>query len=151
MVAQPVSGRVRILTRACLWGRTHSLLGSPGGTVVKNPSANAGDVSSIPGSGRSPGGGNGNPLQYSHPKNPKSRGAWCATVHGVTKSRTQLNDWAHTHTDSTPLHQGYDNASFIKSQLLNLEHKNQIVLSAWAKATKIGNQITLGLLGKKKL
>ena len=70
---------------------------------------------------------------------------------GHKESDTTERLSTHTHTDSTPLHQGYDNASFIRSQLLNLEHKNQIVLSAWAKATKIGNQITLGLLGKKKL
>ena len=55
--------------------------------------ANAGelkDVSSIPGSGRSPGGGHGNPLQYSYVKNPMDRGVWPATVHRVAKSRTQL-------------------------------------------------------------
>ena len=59
--------------------------------VVKNPLANAGevrDVGSIPGLGRSPGGGLSNPLQYSCLKNPMDRGAWWATVHGVTKSWT---------------------------------------------------------------
>ena len=60
----------------------------PGSSMVKNPSANAGDVSLIPGSGRSPGGGNGNPLQYSCLENPMDRGAWWATVHGVGKSQT---------------------------------------------------------------
>ena len=59
------------------------LLGFPGGSVVKNPPANAGDPGSIPGPGRSPGEGNGNPLQYSCPGSPKDRGAWWATVHGV--------------------------------------------------------------------
>ena len=61
--------------------------------VVKNPPANAGDVrdvGSIPGSGRSPGEGNGNLLQYSCLENTMDRGAWQATVHGVTKSWTQL-------------------------------------------------------------
>ena len=53
--------------------------------VVKNPPAIAGDTGSIPGSGRSPGGGNGNPLQYSCLENPLDRGAWWATVHGITK------------------------------------------------------------------
>ena len=53
----------------------------PGGSVVKNPPANAGDVGSIPGSGRSSR-GNGNPLQYSCLENSMDRGAWCATVHG---------------------------------------------------------------------
>ena len=57
--------------------------------VVKNPPADAGDirdVGSIPGPERSPGGGNGNPLQYSYLENPMDRGAWWATVHGVTQS-----------------------------------------------------------------
>ena len=61
--------------------------------VVRNPPANAGDVGHeglVPGSGRLPGGGHGNPLQYSCPENPMDRGAWWATVHGVTKSQTQL-------------------------------------------------------------
>ena len=66
--------------------------GFPGGTVVKNPPANAGDVGLIPGSGRSPGGGNGNPLQYSCLENPMERGAWRATVYGVAKSQTQLSN-----------------------------------------------------------
>ena len=55
-------------------------------SVVKNPSANAGDSGSIPGSGISPGEGNGNPLQYSCLENSMKREAWWATVHGVTKS-----------------------------------------------------------------
>ena len=63
----------------------------PGGSMVKNPPANAGDVGSIPGTGRSPGGGNGKPLQYSCLENPMDRGAWQATVPGVTKSKTRLS------------------------------------------------------------
>ena len=61
--------------------------------MVKNPPANvgaAGDVVSIPGSGRSPGGGHGNPLQYFHWD--MDRGAWQGTLHGVIKSHTQLSD-----------------------------------------------------------
>ena len=60
---------------------------------VKNLSANAGDVvdmGSVPGSGRSPGGGHGNPLQYSCLQNPMAKGTWWATVHRVAKSWTQL-------------------------------------------------------------
>ena len=57
----------------------------PGSSVVKNLPANAGDTGSIPGSGRSFGEGNGNPFQYSWLGNPADRGAWQATVHGVTK------------------------------------------------------------------
>ena len=61
--------------------------------VVKNLPANAGDVRdavSIPGLGRSPGGGHGNPLQYSCLENPVDQGAWLATVHGVVWSKAQL-------------------------------------------------------------
>ena len=60
----------------------------PGGSVVKNLPANAGDVVSIPGSGRSPGEGNGNPLQYSCLENTTNREAWWARVQGITKSGT---------------------------------------------------------------
>ena len=63
----------------------------PGGTVVKNPLANAGDARNmglIPGSGRSHGEGNGNPLQYSCLENSMNRGAWQATVYEVAKNRT---------------------------------------------------------------
>ena len=65
--------------------------------MVKNLLTNArctGDMGSIPESGRCPGGGNGNPLQYYCLKNPVDRGTWWATVHGVTESQTQLS----THT-----------------------------------------------------
>ena len=58
--------------------------------VVMNPPANAGNMGSIPGSGRSPGEGNGNPLQYSCLGNPMDRGVWQATVHRVAKIRTRL-------------------------------------------------------------
>ena len=53
---------------------------------------NAGDERLIPGLGRSPGGGNGNPLQYSCLENPTDRGAWQVIIFGVAKSRTRLND-----------------------------------------------------------
>ena len=69
--------------------------------MVKNPPANTGDTKDmglIPGSGRSHGEGNGNPLQYSCLKNSMDRGLWQATVHGVAKSQTQLNTHTHTHT-----------------------------------------------------
>ena len=59
--------------------------GFPGGSVVKNLPANAGDTGLIPGSGSPPGGGNGNPLQYSCLENPIDRGIWRATVYGATK------------------------------------------------------------------
>ena len=64
---------------------------------VKASACNAGDLGSIPGSGRSPGEGNGNPLQYSCLENPMDRGAWWAIVHGVAKSRTRLSDFTSLH------------------------------------------------------
>ena len=66
--------------------------------MVKNPPANAGDVDSIPGSGRVPGVGNGNPLQYPCLENSLNRGDWQVIVHGVTKSQTRLSTHTHTHT-----------------------------------------------------
>ena len=63
-------------------------MGFPGSTVVKNLHTSAGDVGSIPGSGRASGGGNGNPLQCSCLGNPMDRGARWATVHGITESDT---------------------------------------------------------------
>ena len=71
----------------------------PDGSVVKNPPASIGDVGLIPGSGRFPGEGNDNPLQYSCLGNPLDRGAWWATVQGVTKNRTRLKDCAHSNAD----------------------------------------------------
>ena len=78
---------------------TRSSTGFPGGTVVKSPltkTGNGRDIGSIPGLGRCPGIGNGNPLQYYCLENSMDRGAWQATVHGVAKSRTLLNEYIHT-------------------------------------------------------
>ena len=72
--------------------------------VVKNPPANAGDTrgaGSIPGLGRSPRGGNGNPLQYFCLENSLGRGPRWATIHGATKSQTSLSNWAHTYISIT--------------------------------------------------
>ena len=79
------------IPKSCL--NVGSIFGFPGGAVVKNQPVNTGNVTdagSIPWSGRSPGEGNGNPLQYSFLKNPMDRRAWWAAVHKVTKSWTQL-------------------------------------------------------------
>ena len=73
--------------------------GFPGGSVVKNPPANARDASLIPGWKRSPGEENGNPLQYSCLGNPMDRGAWWAKVHGVAKSQARLSTHARTQTN----------------------------------------------------
>ena len=63
-------------------------MGFPGGSVVKNPPASAGAMGWIPGSGKSPGKGNGNPLHYPCLGNPMDRGAWEATAHQVMTSHT---------------------------------------------------------------
>ena len=70
----------------------------PGGSDGKASAYNMGDLGSIPGSGRSPGEGNGSPLPYFCLENPMVGGAWWATVHGVAKSRTQLSDFTFTFT-----------------------------------------------------
>ena len=80
-----------------------NLLGFPGGSEVKASACNVEDLGSIPGLGRSPGEGNGNPLQYSCLVNPMDGGAWWATVHGVAKSRTRLSDFTFTFIDSDVL------------------------------------------------
>ena len=67
--------------------------GFPGGSDGKASTHNVGDLDSIPGLGRSPGEGNGNPLQYSCLENSMDRGAWWVAVHGVAKSRTRLSDF----------------------------------------------------------
>ena len=66
------------------------------GSDGKVSACNVGDLGSIPGSGRSPGEGNGNPLQYSYLENSMDGGTWWATVHGVTKNQTWLNDFTLT-------------------------------------------------------
>ena len=66
-------------------------MGVPGNSDRKESAYDEGDLGSIPGSGRPPGEGNGNPRQYSGLENPMDRGAWRATVHGVSKRRTRLS------------------------------------------------------------
>ena len=83
-----VHGVAKSQTRLSNWTESVKLFTEhnvSGGPVVKNPPANTGDMGSIPGSGRSPGEGNGNPLQYSCQGHPMDRGAWQATVHRVTR------------------------------------------------------------------
>ena len=70
-------------------------MGFPGSSDGKEFACSVGDPALIPGSGRSPEEGNGNPVQYSCLENPLDRGAWRATVHEVTKSRTRLSDFTH--------------------------------------------------------
>ena len=87
-------GGEKTWTRLSDWTTALST-GFPGGSVVRNLPGNAwatGDSGPLPGSGRSPGGGSGNLLQYSCLGNPRDRGAWWATVRGAAKSQTRLND-----------------------------------------------------------
>ena len=74
---------VKIVAQSCF----------PGGSDGKESACNAGDPGSIPGLGKSPGEGNGNPPQYCCLENSMDRGAWCATVLGAAKTRTQLSDF----------------------------------------------------------
>ena len=67
-------------------------MGFPGGSDSKEPACNEGDPGLIPGLGRSPGEGNGYPLQYSFLENSMDRGAWRARVHGISDRQTQLSD-----------------------------------------------------------
>ena len=86
-MSENVSFRAKILKHLSIIWASRVVL------MVKNLPANSGDIKdagSIPGSGRSPGGGHGNPLQYSCLENPMNRGAWQATVHRITKSLTRL-------------------------------------------------------------
>ena len=99
----PVSPESVISSGVCTWlkrGRSETFLevcrGLPSGNKVS--AYNAGDLRSIPGSGRSPGEGYGSPLQYSWLENPMDGGAWWATVHGVAKSQTRLSYFTFTFT-----------------------------------------------------
>ena len=76
-------------------------MGFPGGSVVKNPPANAGDPSSIPGSGRSSAEGNACPLQYSRLGNPMDRGTWWATVQSVAKESDMTQRLNNNNNGST--------------------------------------------------
>ena len=76
--------------------------GFPGGSDGKESTCDKGDLGLIPGLGRSPGGGHGNPLQHSCLKNSMDRGVWWVTVHGVAKSQKRLRDF---HTDKNGHHQ----------------------------------------------
>ena len=102
------------------------LRGFPGGSEVKASACNAGDLGSIPGSGRYPGEGNGNPLQYSCLENPMDSGAWWATVHGVAKSQTRLSELTFTYTTSP----------ILKKPCINKIHDGETIYSVYKKSHK---------------
>ena len=114
-------GYVRVIS-TCYLGLGHCIcfLSFPGGSVVKNSLANAGDardVGLIPVSGRSPGEGSVNPLQYSCLEHSMDREPWQATVYGVTKSWTQLSARTHTHTHTHPYLLSQESCSVFHSVL----------------------------------
>jgi len=94
----PFSFILNVVPFSLTWHWSTENLGLPRWLSGKEPAANAGDAGSVPEWRRSPGGGHDDPLQYSCLDNPRDRGAWRATVHGVAKSQTRLN--AHTHTST---------------------------------------------------
>ena len=83
-------------------------MGFPGGSEGKASACRAGHPGSIPGPGRSPGEGNGNPLQYSCLENPKNEEAWQATVHGVVKDRTRLSSFTFACRPMYPVSCSFD-------------------------------------------
>ena len=87
------------------------------GSEVKASACNVGDLGSIPGSGRFPGEGNGNPLQYSCLENPTDGGAWWATVHRVAKSRTQLSDFTHSYDPAIVILGNYTDKTIIQKDI----------------------------------
>ena len=98
-------------------GSTLLEMTSPVAQTVYNPPANAGDSGSIPGSGGSPGEGNGHPPQYSWLENSMERGAWWTKIHGVSKSQTRLSNYTFFHSDPQDLN---DKATPFLSLLANL-------------------------------
>ena len=92
------------------------VLGFPGGSVVKNPPANAGDAGLFPTLGSTPGVGNGNPLQHFCLENSMDRGAWRATVAGVAKS------WAQLSTQANKLKHFRELLSFVQKKKVHLFH-----------------------------
>ena len=115
----------------------------PDGTVVKNPPVNAGDhwlkPSLIPGLGRSPGGGNGNPLQYSCLGNPMDQGAWQATVQRIAKTQTRLSNLTTTTKKVRCLQQPHEKG-FVLTQLRplrlrqvkSLAHTDSLGRASWS-------------------
>ena len=93
-------------------------LGFPGGSEVKASACNAGDLGSIPGSGRSPGEGNDNPLQYSCLENPMDGGGWWATVHRVAKSWTRLSNITYSLVFTDTLKDTYKMLFFVNQGII---------------------------------
>ena len=93
---------MKLSVSECVWDAVITTLGFSSDSSGKESACSAGGAGLISGSGRFPGEGDGDPLQYSCLGNPMDRGAWQATVHGVEKSQTRLSNWAHTMTRWPP-------------------------------------------------
>ena len=115
--------------------------------VVKNPPATARDLGSISGWGRSPGGGHGNPLQYSWLENPMGRRAWWATAQGVTKTQTQLK-WLTMQAYmvmSVALHQISRSICWMKSHVLN-KTQHKIKVFSWMPCKEVTSNMRILIL-----
>ena len=110
--------------------------GFPGGSVVKNlpTNAEAAEAGSIPGLVRSPGEGNGKPLQYSCLENPMDRGNWWARVHGVAKSWTQLSEHARTH----PAYEDETNADQLVGECNHYLNSSHLDPFSWLRVLSLG-------------
>ena len=109
------------------------LVGFPSSSDGKASACNAGDQGSIPGSGRSPGKANGNPLQYSCLENSMDGGAWWATVHGVTKSQTRLSDFTYLiymQNTSSGLDEAQAGIKITRRNINNLRYADDTTLMA---------------------
>ena len=113
---------------------TCELKGFPSGSEGKASACDAEDPGSIPGSGRSPGEGNGNPLQYSCLENPMDRGAWWATVHGVAKSWTWWSNWLHLLTYR--MSRGWRDKDLSIRQALDQRSSVGKMVSVWERTRK---------------
>ena len=107
--------------KTCVLLLTNSSTGFPGGSDGKESACNARDLGSIPGVGRSPGGEHGNPLQYSCLENSMDKGAWWATVHGVTRSQTRLSKRTHNVPEPTHHHHPQPISEPLSTATVNME------------------------------
>ena len=129
--------------RNWVWLVINTVPAFPGGAVVRNLPANAGGSSSIPGSGRSTGGGNGNPLQFSCLGNPMDRGAWLATVYGVSKEldaakRQQSIVPQGSHKGGQNKGSGVSRFGFIKTVPLAPREIGRKIIKSWEEARVVG-------------
>ena len=123
----------------------------PGGSDGKASVYNSGDLGSSPGLGRSPGEGNGNPLQYYCLENPMDRGAWSATVYGFTKSRTRLSDF--TFTFPFPLEKCY-RWTYLQSRNRGTDIENKCVNTedgTWGWGTDLCTRLCINSVSSKSL